>query len=142
MAGSHADACTQVDEGERVGDAAEDVDDPLVDGAWQRCVCTGLLDHFEGDGIGALGEFEVEGGNGGSGTVLDGESELAAVAEIAVAAQIKVGVAPGVELGGAAQGLTGAHAGGALLGVVNDDDGEAVMALQLAQEGEQRGDLA
>ena len=47
-----------------------------------------------------------------------------------------------MELGGATQGLAGAHVRGALLGVVDDDDGDAVAALQLAQIGEQWRDLA
>jgi hypothetical protein len=47
-----------------------------------------------------------------------------------------------VELGGAAQGLTGADAAGALPGVMDDDHGDAVPALQLAQIGKQRRNLA
>ena len=42
-----------------------------------------------------------------------------------------------MELGGTAQGLTGPD-GTALLGVVDDEDGHAVPALQLAQVGQQR----
>jgi hypothetical protein len=61
-----------------------------------RCV---RFDHFERQGIGALREFERDGGHGRNGAVLDRESEL-----IAVAAQVEVGVAPGMELGGTAQG--------------------------------------
>ncbi len=69
--------------------------------------------------------------------MLDGQRQL-----LAVAPQIEVAVAPGVELGGAAQGLAGAEAGAALPGVVHDEHGDAVPALQLAQPGEQGGDLA
>src|ERR1700674_2550135 len=47
-----------------------------------------------------------------------------------------------MELGGAAQGLAGADAAGALLGVVDDDHGDAVAALQFAQKGEQWRHLA
>jgi hypothetical protein len=47
-----------------------------------------------------------------------------------------------MELGGASQGLTGADVAGALLGVVDDDDGDGVAALQLAQIGEQRRHFA
>ena len=43
-----------------------------------------------------------------------------------------------MELGGASQGLARADVAGALLGVVDDDDGDGVAALQLAQIGEQR----
>ena len=46
-----------------------------------------------------------------------------------------------MELGGAAQRLTGPN-GAALLGVMDDEHGRAMPALQLAQEGEQRGHLA
>jgi hypothetical protein len=75
--------------------------------------------------------------------VFDREGEIPAFAGTATAAQIEIGVAPGVELGGAAQGLPGANAADALLGVVDDDDdGDAVSPLQLAQTGEQRRDLA
>ena len=71
--------------------------------------------------------------------MLDGKRELVAVA---VAAQVEVAVAPGVELGGAAQGLAGADATGALPGVMDDEHGDAMPALQVAQIGEQRRDLA
>ena len=47
-----------------------------------------------------------------------------------------------MELGRAAQGLAGADAAGAFLGVVDDHHGDVVAALQLAQIGEQRRDLA
>jgi hypothetical protein len=55
---------------------------------------------------------------------------------------MEVGIAPGVELGGTAKRLAGAHGAGALPGVMDEDDGEAMAALQVAQVGEQRGDLA
>ena len=93
--------------------------------------------HFEGERVGALRELKRNGGHGGSGAVLDGQGEV-----IAIAAQVEVGVAPGVELGGAAQGLAGSHAAGAVLGVVDDDHGHAESSLQLAQIGEQRRYLA
>ena len=69
--------------------------------------------------------------------MLDGQRQL-----LAVATQIEVAVAPGMELGGAAQGLAGADASSALPGVVHDEHGDAVPTLQLAQIGEQRRDLA
>ena len=47
-----------------------------------------------------------------------------------------------MKLRGAAQRLTGADAGAALLGVMDDEHGNVMPALQLAQVGEQRGDLA
>ena len=47
-----------------------------------------------------------------------------------------------MELRGAAQRLTGADAATTLLGVMDDEHGNVMPALQLAQVGEQRGDLA
>ena len=47
-----------------------------------------------------------------------------------------------MELGRAAERLAGAHAAAALPGVMDDEHGCAMPALQLAQEGQQRGDLA
>ena len=69
--------------------------------------------------------------------MLDGQRDV-----VAIAAQIEIAVAPGMELGRAAQRLPGADAAAALLGVVDDEDGNAVAALQLAQIGQQWGDLA
>lgn len=68
--------------------------------------------------------------------MLDGESEI-----IAVTAEKEVAVAPGVELRRAAQSLAVAEASGALLGVVDDDDGEMMLTLEMAQKGEQGSDL-
>ena len=69
--------------------------------------------------------------------MLDGEDEI-----VAVAAQVEVRVAPGVEFGRAAQRLAGACLAGALAGVVDEHDGDGEPALQLAQVREQRRDLA
>jgi hypothetical protein len=66
----------------------------------------------------ALYEFECGGGHGGSGAVLDREGDLAAFAGTAIAAQVEIGVAPGVELGRAAQGLAGANVAGTRFGSV------------------------
>lgn len=65
--------------------------------------------------------------------MLDGEREM-----VAVAAEGEVRVAPGVELGGAAQGLPGAGVATALFLVVYDSHRDAMAAPQLAQVGEQR----
>jgi hypothetical protein len=56
-------------------------------------------------------------------------------AVVAVATQVEVGIAPGVEFRGAAQGLAGAEVSGTLLGVMDDDHGDAVATLQFTQEG-------
>src|SRR5262245_23680545 len=61
---------------------------------------------------------------------------------VALAAQIEIAVAPGMELGGSAQCLPATGLSGTLLGVVDDDNGKRISALQRSQVGEQRGDLA
>ncbi len=71
------------------------------------------------------------------GAVFDGEREFAARAT-----QIQVRIAPGVELGGAAQRLAVAHAAGGFAGVMHHEHGELVLSLQGAQVREQRGDFA
>jgi hypothetical protein len=96
-----------------------------------------MFDDFEREGVTALSEFDRHRLCRRCGAMLDGEGEI-----IAVAAQIEIGVPPGVELGGAAQRLTGADTATTLLGVMDDEHGDAMPALQLAQVGEQRGDLA
>jgi hypothetical protein len=68
--------------------------------------------------------------------MLNRESEM-----IALATQIEVAIAPSAELRGTAQRLAGAGASATLLGVVDDEDGEAMAPLQLAQVGKQRGDF-
>ena len=68
--------------------------------------------------------------------MFDGEPQAGAVA-----AQVEVGVAPGVQLGGAAQGLAGAEVGGALAGMVDEEHGAGEVPLELAQGGEHGGDL-
>jgi len=64
-----------------------------------------MFDDFQSKGITALSEFDPHRLCRRRGAMLDGEGEI-----IAVAAQIEIGVPPGVELGGAAQCLTGADA--------------------------------
>ena len=70
--------------------------------------------------------------------MLDGQDD----AIVAVAAEIEIGIAPGVELRGAAQGLSGASGRRTFSGMVDEHDGDGVTALQIAQIGEQRSDLA
>ena len=119
--------------GENRGDAL--IDGILLDGA----IGLGIgLDGPRGEGVIALGEFESDAGDGGGGAMLDGERD----AIVGVAAEVEVGIAPGVEFGRSAQGLTGADGAGSLSGVMDDRDGDGVTPLQFAQEGEQRGDIA
>ena len=70
--------------------------------------------------------------------MLDSECELL----IAIASQIKITVTPCVEFGCAAQCLSGPGGGCTLFGVVDNDDGDAILALQLAQMTEKRSDLS
>src|SRR5271165_6876261 len=58
------------------------------------------------------------------------------------AAEVEVGISPGVEFGRATQGLAGTDGSGALPGVMDDGDGDGMASLQSAQEGEQRCDVA
>jgi hypothetical protein len=64
----------------------------------------------------ALCQFEVDRRDGGSGSMLDRQGKL-----VAEAAEIEVGVSPSVELGGAAQCLTGADSAAALFCVVHEE---------------------
>src|SRR6266852_2230360 len=75
--------------------------DALVDGALRRCLRLAPFDDLERQRIGALGEIDRNAGHGGGGAVLDREGEI-----IAIAAQIEIGITPGVELGGSTQGLS------------------------------------
>src|SRR4051794_14659275 len=63
-------------------------------------------------------------------------------AVVAIAAEIEVGIAPGVELRRSAQGLAGASGSGALSGVVDECHGCGVLTLEVAQKGEQGCDIA
>src|ERR1700674_5455500 len=98
--------------------------DALVEGAGYRGWWRARVTNLEGEGVGALSEYERDGEHGRCSAVFDGEDELV----VAAAAEVEVGVPPSVELGGAAQGLAGADAAGAFLGVVDDDHGNGVGA--------------
>ena len=140
--GADAAARAQLGERQRAVDIGECGSDALVDGTGSRRLRGSRFDDLERESVGALSEFECHAGHGRSGAVLDGQGDIAVFAGIAVAAEVEVGIAPGMELGGASQGLAGADVAGALLGVVDDDDGDGVAALQLAQIGEQRRHFA
>jgi len=85
-----------------------------------------------------FGEFERQSRNRRRGSVLDGQGE----GIVDLLAQIEIGIAPGVELGRAAQRLAGTDAAGALLSVMNDQHGDGVAPLQFSQIREQRRDFA
>jgi len=114
--GADAAARAQLGKRQRVVDIGERGGDALVDGTGRRRLRCAPFDDFEREGVGALSEFECHGGHGRRGAMLDGQDDIAAFAGIAVAAEVEVGITPGMELGGAAQGLAGADAAGALLG--------------------------
>lgn len=105
------------------------------------------LGQRRGHGLGAVGcepaglsiatsEAEEQGFGGGSGAVLDGETQALIVAAYEVAS----GVGPGVEIGAAPEGLAKVAAG-AFGHVVNEDKGEVVAAVEFAQEPQEAGDI-
>ena len=78
-----------------------------------------------GGAIGLGSELQFQGLRRGGGAVLDAQKQA-----LAAGRQIGVGIAEGVQIGAAAQGLSGL--GPAFFaGVVNEDDGGVVRALQL-----------
>src|SRR5689334_4061589 len=95
------------------------------------------LDELQSESLPRFDERDLHRLQRRGGAVLDRESE-----GISFAAEIEVAVAPGVELGSTAQRLAGTNVAGTLLGMVDDEHGKGVAALQLAQIGKQRGDLA
>ena len=82
---------------------------------------------------GVLGQGEGERWWGRGGAVFDGEEDF-----LGAAPQIEVRVAPGVEIGAAAESLTGGVAGG-LASVVYEEEGEGEGAGEVAQGGQDGG---
>jgi hypothetical protein len=76
--GTHAATCAQLGEWQRAVEVGERRGDALIDRAWRRGLRRAPVDDFKREGIGALDEFERNGGHGGRGAVLDGEGEVAA----------------------------------------------------------------
>ena len=116
--GADAAGCPQF--GERPGLLAvgEGCGDALIDGSWFD-TALGLaigLDRLEGKGVVALDQFKRNARHGSSGAMFDGQDD----AIVAVAAEIEVGIAPGVELRRSAQGLPGADGAGSLFGMVDE----------------------
>jgi hypothetical protein len=81
----------------------------------------------QGEGVAAAPDLEPEALVTGGGATLDGEAQAGALA-----AQVEVGVAPGVQLGGAVHRLARAKMRGALAGVVEEEDGAVEVALEPA----------
>ena len=138
--GADAAGCPQFGERARLCAVGEGCGDALIDRSWpDRALGLAIgLDRFEGESVVSLGEFERHGGHRSGGAVLDSQND----AVVAVASEIEVGIAPGVELRRSAQRLTGTDGAGSLFGVVDDGHGDGVTPLQFAQEGEQWGDIA
>ena len=138
--GADAAGCPQFGERPRLLAVGEGCGDALIDGS-RLDTMLGLAIGLEGSRARALSRWissSVTPGIGGGGAMLDGQND----AVVTVAAEIEVGIAPGVELRRSAQGLTGADGAGALFGMMDERDGDGVAALQFAQEGEQRRDVA
>jgi hypothetical protein len=83
------------------------------------------LEGLQCECVAALGQFEGDALHCSSGAMLDGQDDTI----VAVAAKIGIRIPPGVELGGSAQGLAGAHGASALSGVVDNHDGNGVATL-------------
>ena len=130
MQGDGPDAATgaQVGERKRLSGFGERRRDALIERG--SCDGDGLgpLDHLEGKGRAVLRQLDDERPGRWSRAMLDGQGQF-----LAVATQLEIAVAPGVELGGAAQGLAGADDSPALLGVMDDEHDDTVSPLQLAQ---------
>lgn len=99
--GTNAAGSAQVGEWPWLAGVGENRSDALIDGlvpggVFGLWIC---LDRPQGEGVIALGEFEGDAGDGCGGAMLDGERD----AIVAVAAEIEIGIAPGVEFGRSAQ---------------------------------------
>jgi hypothetical protein len=95
------------------------------------------LDRLKGEDVVSLGKLESNAEDGGRGATLDSEDDTI----IAVAAEIELGIAPGVKFRGSTQGLTGADGTSSLSGMVDDRKGDSVAPLRFAQEGDHRDDF-
>jgi len=134
--GGGADAAGAAQRGEGHGAVAvgQCCGDAFVERAWARsgglstCRSLGRVDGLQSEGGPVLGQRDGDWGERRCGAMLDGEGEV-----IAVAAQIEVGIAPGVELGRATQGLSGAGVAGGFPGMMDNQHGNAMAALELAQ---------
>ena len=83
---------------------------------------------------GLISEDETERLGGGSGTMLDAQDE-----GVVAAAQVEVGVSPGMQVSGSAQRLAAETRGGVFAQVMDENDRQAVSALQVTQLAEQGG---
>jgi hypothetical protein len=114
--------------GERDGACADEVEDAICEGDIAGVVgrLIGVDDGQVRDRVVTQGE--PQGIGRGDGAVLDREREV-----VVAASQVEIGIAPGVQISGAAERLTAESGGGVLAQVVDEDDGEVVSALEIAQ---------
>ena len=137
-----ADAETSAEVGASKWSVRECREDRLVEGISRGVVlrewCVG-----EGGGeqlevrMGLCAEGQAEGFWRGRGAMLGSEQELAAMA-----AEQEEGIGPREEVAGAAEALPGLPDRAVLAGVMDDEDGSVMGALQLAEVAKERGDLS
>jgi hypothetical protein len=119
--------------GEPVGCGVELGEESLVEIVVRRF--GGHIGKLEAHVAPVIGEDDVEGIRCGGSAMLDADGEL-----VVMAADVECRVRPSVEVAGAAKSLAGGTPR-VLPGVMDDDDGDVVLALHLAEEGEERGDF-
>jgi hypothetical protein len=117
---------------EAAGTGGESIDESLLQRSGHERRGSGLAD-FQTEGV--FGESEGEGLWRGCGAVFCGEDEI-----LAAAAEVEVGIAPGVEVGAAAEGLAGVVCGGFAC-VVDEEDGDVEGAGEVAEGGEDGRDF-
>jgi hypothetical protein len=110
----------------------------LADIEWAGVVVA-FASELEAGAAGVVGgEEQIERIGRGGGAVLDRDGEL-----VLGATHVEGAVGPGVKIAGAAEALPSLGARGAILaGVVDDENGDVVLALHLTQKGEEGGDIA
>jgi|APCry1669188970_1035186.scaffolds.fasta_scaffold03576_6 hypothetical protein len=81
----------------------------------------------KGKGRAIGSQFQGDIIDGGSGTVFDRQGQVEPLA-----AQVEIGIAPAMQVGGAAQGLAGAILARTFPDVVNEHDGEVELPLKFA----------
>ena len=122
---------------ERPFGVGKHLDDALLFGGFR--LRHGFVRHrppeAQGRALSVIGELDLDVVEAGGGAVLDGHDDL-----LVASVQVEVAVAPGMELGRAAEGLTRSR-GAALAGVMDQQDGGLDAALEVAQEAEDGGDI-
>jgi hypothetical protein len=125
---AYATGCTELANG-HLTILRESLGDAVVERGGRWVVLGTAVDGGQGQDIALMDQLQGYRGSRGCGAVLDRQREV-----VSAAVEVEVGVAPGMEFGGAAQGLAIADAAAALLGVVDHGDGDTMMSLQFAQD--------